>query len=82
MGVRVKQELSTEIIGFVLILKNGNEYRLSSNSGEKLEQILVSKEMPKFIRIKADDLLATISVSMIAELKRDVVTKIYRGEFL
>jgi hypothetical protein len=78
----VKQELSTEIIGFVLILKNGNEYRLSSNSGEKLEQILVSKEMPKFIRIKADDLLATISVSMIAELKRDVVTKIYRGEFL
>jgi hypothetical protein len=78
----VKQELSTEIIGFVLILKNGNEYRLSSSSGEKLEQILVSKEMPKFIRIKADELLATISVSMIAELKRDVVTKIYRGEFL
>jgi hypothetical protein len=78
----VKQELSTEIIGFVLILKNGNEYRLSSSSGKKLEQILVSKEMPKFIRIKADELLATISVSMIAELKRDVVTKIYRGEFL
>lgn len=75
------RQLSTEVIGFVLQLKSGNEYRLDSSSGEKLEMLLCGKELPKFIRVKADGAIATISVAMIAELKRDIRNITYKADW-
>lgn len=75
------QQLSTEVIGFVLSLKNGSQYKLDNSSGEKLEQLLCQAEAPKFIRVKADGSIATISVSMIAELRRDVSATTYKADW-
>jgi hypothetical protein len=75
------QQLSTELVGFNLTLKNGKEYKLDNASGEKLEIILAKAELPKFIRIKADGSIATISVSMVAELTRDIKIVKYTADF-
>jgi hypothetical protein len=75
------QQLSTNVRGFILYLKNGNEYTLDVSSGEKLEALLANSELPKFIRVKADGAIATISVSMIAELKRDVTVVTFKADW-
>jgi len=78
----MEQRLSTRVVGFILVLKNGNTYELDNSSGEKLEQLLSNKELPQFIRVKADEQNTTISISMIAELKRDVSTVTYKADWL
>ena len=75
------QQFSTEVVGFLLMLKNGNEYQLDNSSGEKLEQLLGQSELPKFIRVKADGAIATISITMIAELKRDIKEVTYKADW-
>ena len=76
----MQQPLSTELAGFILTLKNGKEYALDSSSGLKLEELLAISELPKFIRVKCDGSVATISVTMIAELTRDFRRK-YMADF-
>lgn len=75
------QQLSTEVIGFVLKIKNGSEYKLSLDSGQKLEDLLVKGEPPKFVRVKCDGYISTISVSMIAELTRDINVTRYKADW-
>ena len=78
-----QHSLSTSLVGYILELKNGESHKIGVASGEKLENGLLSNELPKFIRVATEDYgLMIISVSMIAALKRDISTHLKPEDYV